>query len=112
MRGILGQVRSAIRKALPGADEVISYQIPAYRLHSRLVIYFAGWKKHYSLYRTTGGLAAAFKDELAPYEMSKGTIRFPLLRPVPVKWIGQIAKFLARAVAGREKAKATTAKKP
>ncbi|HZS50320.1 MAG TPA: DUF1801 domain-containing protein [Bryobacterales bacterium] len=112
VRDLLGQVRSAIRKALPGADEVISYQIPAYRLHSRLVIYFAGWKKHYSLHPATGGLAAAFKDELARYKMSKGTIRFPLLRPVPVKLIGRIAKFRAKEVAGREKAKAATAKKP
>jgi uncharacterized protein YdhG (YjbR/CyaY superfamily) len=49
VRGILERVRSAIRKALPGADEVISYQIPAYKLQGRAVIYFAGWKQHYSV---------------------------------------------------------------
>ena len=78
VRGILERVRSAIRKALPRADEVISYQIPAYKLQGRAVIYFAGWKQHYSVYPAIGALVDAFKDELAPYEISKGTIRSPL----------------------------------
>ena len=56
VRGILERVRSAIRKALPGADEVISYQIPAYKLQGRAVIYFAGWKQHYSVYPAIGAL--------------------------------------------------------
>ena len=56
-------------------------------------------------------LVAAFKDELAPYEVNKGTIRFPLSQPVPVKLIGRIAKFRAKEVAEREKAKAATPKK-
>src|SRR5262249_714594 len=75
---ILGRVRSAIREALPGADEVISYKIPAYKLHGGPVLYFAGWKQHYSLYPATKRVVAAFKGELASYEVSKGTIRFPL----------------------------------
>ena len=98
VRGILERVRSAIRKALPGADEVISYQIPAYKLQGRAVIYFAGWKQHYSVYPAIGALVDAFKDELAPYEISKGTIRFPLSDPVPVRLIGRIAKFRAKEV--------------
>ena len=100
---ILGRVRSAIREAVPRAEEVISYQIPAYKLHSGPVLYFAGWKQHYSLYPASERVVAAFKDELAPYEVSKGTIRFPLSEPVPVKLIGRIAKFRAKEVAGREK---------
>ena len=110
VQGILGRVRSTIRKAVPGAEEVISYKIPAYKLHGGPVLYFAGWKQHYSLYPATGGVVAAFKDELAPYEVSKGTIRFPLSRPVPVKLIGRIAKFRAKEVAERGKAKAATPK--
>jgi uncharacterized protein YdhG (YjbR/CyaY superfamily) len=102
-------VRSTIRKALPRAEEVISYQIPAYKLGG-VVLYFAGWKQHYSLYPATERLVAAFKDELAPYELSKGTIRFPLSRPVPVGLIGRIAKFRAKEVAERVKAKAATPK--
>jgi uncharacterized protein YdhG (YjbR/CyaY superfamily) len=105
VQAVLRRVRGIIRKALAGASEGISYQIPAYKLHGGVVIYFAGWKQHYSLYPATGGLAEAFQDELAPYEVSKGTIRFPLDRPVPVKLIERIAKFRAKEAAARAKAK-------
>jgi uncharacterized protein YdhG (YjbR/CyaY superfamily) len=97
VRGALKRVRSAIRKAVPRAEESISYQIPAYKLDGRPVIYFAGWKRHYSLYPATRRLVAAYRDELAPYEVNdKGTIRFPLSGPVPVKLIEAIAKFRAK----------------
>lgn len=98
---ILRRVRSTIRKALPGAEEVISYQIPAYRLHGSRVLYFAGWKRHYSLYPASAELIEAFKDDLEPYEVSKGTIRFPISQPVPVKLIGRIARFRADEAAQR-----------
>src|SRR5579864_8005194 len=75
---ILKRVRSTIRKAVPAAEEVIAYQIPVYKLNGVPLLYFAGWKQHYSLYPASDVLAAAFKDELARYELSKGTIRFPL----------------------------------
>jgi len=101
VRAILQQVRQAIRRAAPGAQETISYQIPAYRQHGRSVVYFAGWKQHYSLYPANATLVAAFKDELAPYKLSKGTIRFPLSQPVPEKLIERIAKFLVREAAER-----------
>ena len=69
------------------------------------MIYFAGWKQHYSLYPANERLVAAFKDDLAPYEVNdKGTIRFPLDKPVPVKLIASLAKFRAREVAERDKA--------
>ena len=103
VQGMLQRVRSAIRKAVPGAEEVISYQIPTYKLHGRAVLYFAGWKQHYSLYPATGHLVAAFQDGLAPYEVSKGTIRFPLSEPVPVKLIERMAKFRAKEVAAPKK---------
>lgn len=111
VRGLLERLRSTIRKALPGAEEMISYKIPTYKLHGRPVLYFAGWKQHYSLYPSTAPLVAAFKDDLAPYEVDKGTIRFPLSGPVPMKLIERIAKFRAKEVAEREKAKAAAAKK-
>ena len=107
---ILGRVRSAIRKAVPGAEEVISYQMPTYKLQDGPVLYFAGWKQHYSLYPATARVAAAFKDDLVPYEVNKGTIRFPLSEPVPVKLIERIAKFRAKEVAERQKAKAAAPK--
>lgn len=110
-RAVLKRVRSIIRRAVPQADEVISYKIPTYKLHGRPVLYFAAWKQHYSLYPSTARLAAAFKDELAPHLVSKGTIRFALDEPVPVKLIEQVAKFRAKETADHATAKASAAKK-
>jgi uncharacterized protein YdhG (YjbR/CyaY superfamily) len=110
VQSVLGRVRSTIREAMPGAEEAISYKIPVYKLHGAPVIYFAGWKKHYSLYPATEGVVAAFKDSLASYEISKGTIRFPLGEPVPVELIEGIAKLRAREVAERETAKTAAPK--
>ena len=104
-RGVLGRVRSIIRRAVPGAEEVISYQIPAYKLRGGPVLFFAGWRRHYSLYPATKRVVAAFKHELAPYEVSKGTIRFPISQPVPTRLIGRIAKFRAKEVAESKAAK-------
>ncbi len=101
VQAILERVRTAIRKAVPGAEEAISYRIPTYKLQNRAMLHFAGWKLHYSLYPATERVVAAFQEELAPYEIEKGTIRFPLSQPVPVKLIGRIAKFRAQEVAER-----------
>ena len=111
VQAVLESVRSAIRKAVPEAAEGISYNIPFYMLHGRPVLYLAGWKRHYSLYPCTGTLIAAFTDELAPFEVNnKGTIRFPLSRPVPVTLIERIAKFRAREVGKRGKAESAAPK--
>jgi len=97
----LERVRSTIHKALPGAEEAISYGIPAFKLNGRVVIFFAGFKAHYSIYPSTRRLEAAFRQDLVPYEVNgKGTIRFPLNAPVPVRLIGKIAKFKAAEAAG------------
>ena len=111
VQNVLERVRSTICKAVPGTEEVISYQIPTYKMNGRPVLHFAGWRQHYSLYPSNDRLVAAFKDALAPYEVNKGTIRFPLSEPVPVKLIEGIAKFRAKEVAERQKAKAAAPKK-
>ena len=111
VQAVLRRVRGTIRKAVPSAEEMISYQIPAYKLQGSAVIYFAGWKEHYSLYPASERLVKTFKDELAPYKVSKGTIRFPLSEPVPVKLIEGVAKFRAKETADRVKAKAAVKKK-
>jgi uncharacterized protein YdhG (YjbR/CyaY superfamily) len=105
IQGLLNRLRSTIRRAVPGAEETISYKIPAYKLRGNRVLFFAAWKHHYSLYPATMRVIEAFKDDLAPYEVSKGTIRFPLSEPIPAKLIGRIAKFRAKEVSEREKAK-------
>jgi uncharacterized protein YdhG (YjbR/CyaY superfamily) len=110
VQAVLRRVRTTIRKALPGADEVISYQIPAYKLNGAAVIYFAGWKQHFSLYPATARVLAALNKELAGYEISKGTIRFPLSEGAPVGLIARVAKLLAKEAAGRAKMRRAAAK--
>jgi uncharacterized protein YdhG (YjbR/CyaY superfamily) len=111
VRDVLKTVRSTIRKALPDTEEAISYGIPTFRRHGSSIMYFAGWKEHFSIYPSTARLAAAFKKELAPYEVSgKGTIRFPLSEPVPVKLLAALAKFRGKEAAERRKAMPGSAK--
>jgi uncharacterized protein YdhG (YjbR/CyaY superfamily) len=106
IRPILGQVRNAIRKAVPEAGEVISYNIPTYKLQGEPVLYFAGWKQHFSLYPVSASLLAALRHDITSYVVNKSTMRFPLSQPVPVKLIGRIAKFRAKEVAARLQKKA------
>jgi uncharacterized protein YdhG (YjbR/CyaY superfamily) len=111
VRGVLGRLRSTIRKAVPEARELISYKMPTYTLYGGRLLHFAVWKQHYSIYAAAERVVAAFRDELASYRVDKGTIRFLLSEPVPVKLIGRIAKFRAEEVAQRMKAKAVVAPK-
>jgi uncharacterized protein YdhG (YjbR/CyaY superfamily) len=98
VQGVLRRVRGAIRKAVPAAEESISYGIPTFKLNGRVVIYFAAWKEHYSIYPSSARLVAAL-PELSRYEMSKGTIRMPLDAPVPLRLIARIARFRAKEAA-------------
>lgn len=111
LQSVLASVRSAIRKAIPTAEEVISYQIPAYRLRGSPILWFAGWKQHFSLYPAGDRLVSAFKEDLAKYEIKKGTIRFPLSEPVPAPLIERIAAFRASEADERARTKAGTPKK-
>lgn len=97
-RDILARVRHAIRAALPDAEESISYDMPTYKIDGQPVIYLAGWKRHFSIYPSSVSIEVAFKDELAPYEIEKGTIRFPFADP-PIELIARIATFRAQEAA-------------
>jgi uncharacterized protein YdhG (YjbR/CyaY superfamily) len=96
----LKRVRSAIRKAIPKAEEGIAYQIPTYKLDGTNVIYFAGWKEHYSLYPIHESVVEAFKEELAGCKASKGSLRFPLSEPVPSDLIERIIRFRLKQMKG------------
>jgi len=113
VRAVLDRVRQTVRKAAPEAEEGIGYQMPAYRLHGTL-LYFAGWKGHWALYPATGTLAEAFAEQLKPYEVAKGTIKFPYGKPVPVRLITAITKYRVREnlAAAAAKAAARAAKQP
>ncbi len=87
----LDQLRQVIKEAAPEAKEKISYGIPTFTFHGNLV-HFGAYDTHIGFYPGSGGIEA-FKDELAPYETSKGTIRFPLDKPLPLDLIARITKF-------------------
>ncbi len=101
VRATLARVRQAIRKAVPKAEELISYGMPVYTLAGSPCLYFAAWKQHYSLYPATRQVCEALGDELAPYKVHKSTIRFEFSDPVPDKLIARVAKVRAHEVKTR-----------
>ena len=96
----LQQIRQTIRSAAPEAEETISYQMSAFKLNGVLV-YYAAFKDHVSLFPTGSGIEA-FKAELASYKTSKGTVQFPLDKPVPLDLVRRIVEL--RVKEDREKA--------
>ena len=88
---MLKQLRAAIKKAAPEAEESISYMMPAYKLNGPLV-YFGAYEKHIGFYPTGTGVAA-FQKEIASYKTSKGAIQFPLDQPLPLALVEKIVKF-------------------
>src|SRR5438270_1259344 len=103
MRPKLEQVRTAIRRAVPEALEAIGYGMPGYKLHGKPMLYFAGFKEHYSVFAASGTFFAALKEELTGYELRKGTIHFPLSEPVPQNLITRIAKLRAAGLDAAKK---------
>jgi len=99
VRAKLEQVRLAIRKAVPEAVEGIGYRMPGYKLHGKPMLYFAGFKKHYSLFAASGTFFNTLKDQLRDYEVQKGTVHFSLTKPVPVNLVMRIAKLRAAGIA-------------
>jgi len=91
IREILEQLRLTIKTTAPDAEESISYGMPAYKQNGPLV-YFAAFKNHIGFFPTSSGVKE-FKDELSQYKTSKGTIRFPLDKPLPIELIKKIVKF-------------------
>lgn len=111
VRAVLKGVRGAIRKALPGAEEVVSYQIVAFKLQGRAVLHLAGWKEHYSLYPATRRVITALRGARAPHEVRGSTLRFPLDAPVPVALIARLAKLRAKEEAERRAKKRSRPRK-
>lgn len=89
---VLEQVRLTVRRAAPDATEVISYGIPALKYNGKVIIYFAGHKNHIGLYATPSG-HAAFQKELSVYKQGKGSVQFPLDKPMPLDLISRIVKY-------------------
>ena len=93
VRPILEQVRLTIRAAAPGVAETISYDMPTMTLDGRYLVYFAGWKSHISVYPAPAG-DDGFERQIAPYRASKGTLKFPLRKPIPDELIAQVVRLL------------------
>lgn len=107
VQAILQQMRATIKAAAPEATEKISYQMPTFFLKGNLV-YFGAYKNHIGFYPAPRGIEA-FKDELAKYKGSKGTVQFPFDQPLPLDLITRIVKF--RAAENLEKAEAKSRKR-
>ncbi|MFJ7976741.1 iron chaperone [Peribacillus sp. JNUCC 23] len=88
---ILNTLRKVIKESAPDAEEKISYQMPTFVLHRNLV-HFAAYKNHIGFYPTSSGIAA-FKHELSEYKGAKGSVQFPIERPLPYELIKEIVKF-------------------
>ncbi|MFA6571343.1 MAG: DUF1801 domain-containing protein [Bacteroidota bacterium] len=88
---LLKQMRSLIKKTVPTAEEVISYGMPAFRLHG-ILVYYAGYKHHIGFYPTASGIRE-FKAEFSEYKSSKGAVQFPIDKPLPLDLITRIIKF-------------------
>ncbi len=107
---ILQKIRTTIRQAAPKAQETISYRMPTFKLNGNLV-YFAGFKNHIGFYPIPSGMKK-FRQELSAYPQGKGSVQFPLDKPIPYRLISQIVKFRARENLARAKAKGKKNKLP
>ena len=101
VQSILEELRQAIRESAPEAEEAISYQMPAFKLNG-ILVWFAAFKNHIGFYPKTSAIEA-FKKELSGYEVSKGTIRFPLNKPVPFDLVKKIVRYRVKQNLGKKK---------
>lgn len=92
VRNILLQIRQIIREEAPDAVEGFAYQMPSYKTNGKPLVYFAGFKNHIGFYATPSG-HAAFSEELSKYKQGKGSVQFPLDKPIPFDLIRQMVAF-------------------
>lgn len=110
VQSLLEQMRQTIHKAAPGAVETISYQMPAFKLNGINLVYFAGWKNHIGFYPLPSA-AEAFQKELAPYKKAKGSVQFPLDKPVPFDLVEKMVAFRVKENRAKKPVKSQALKK-
>jgi len=101
VQSILEELRQAIRDSAPEAEEAISYQIPTFKLNGNLV-HFAAFRNHIGFYPTPSGIEA-FKEELSDYKVSKGTVRFPMDKPIPFDLVRKIVIYRVKENLNKKK---------
>ena len=101
---ILQKIRALIQKSAPGAEEAMAYGIPTFKLNSKNLVHFSAFKEHIGFYPTPSGITK-FKKELSAYEGAKGSVKFPLTKPIPYALIGKITQFRVKEVMGHAKEK-------
>ena len=98
-RAVMEQLRSTIRAASPTAKEAISYNMPAFRLDGRFLVSYEAYKRHYSLFPWSDAMLEELGERIRPYAVGKGTIRFPVDRPIPLDLVTDIVRIRARELA-------------
>jgi uncharacterized protein YdhG (YjbR/CyaY superfamily) len=97
VQNILEKMRQTIKRAAPGAIEAISYQMPTFKLRGKNLVHFAAFKNHIGLYPIPSAVEA-FKQELSSYKQGKGSVQFPLDRPIPFDLVAKIVVFRVKEV--------------
>lgn len=105
VQAILQKIRALIQMSAPGAEEAMSYGIPTFKLNGKNLVHFSAFKEHIGFYPTPRGIEK-FKKELSAYEWAKGSVKFPLDKPIPYALIGKITQFRVKEVMGQTKEKA------
>jgi len=100
VQSVLEKIRQSVRKAVPEAEEAISYRMPAFKLKGRVLVYFAAFRKHIGLFPPA---PREFKKEVSKYEGPKGNLKFPTDEPIPYDLITRIVLFRKKAILDRKK---------
>ena len=93
VRNFLKELRQVIKESAPGAEETISYGIPTFKLKGSSLVHFAAFKDHISFFPGGPSAIEALEKELSPFKLSKGTVQFPLDKPIPVDLVKRMVKF-------------------
>ena len=97
VQSILEKMRQTIREAAPEAVETISYQMPTFKLNGKNLVHFAAWRNHIGFYPTSSG-TEAFKKELSRYKAAKGSVQFPIEKPIPYDLVKKIVGFRMKEI--------------